>query len=132
MQSTVPTSMRAAAIDRFGGIEELRTQIVPVPELGPRDVLIHVEFAGVGAWDIGEREGLYAALFEQLHGMPPTFPYVIGFDGAGTVAAVGDDVTGFAIGDAVYGDRHLNPKGGFYAEYVAIDVDRVHPVPAGL
>lgn len=132
MQSTVPTSMRAAAIDRFGGLDELRTQTVPVPEVGPRDVLIRVEFAGVGAWDTGEREGRYAALFEQEHGTPPTFPYVIGFDGAGTVAAVGDDVTRFAIGDAVYGDHHLNPKGGFYAEYAAIDVDRVHPVPAGL
>jgi NADPH2:quinone reductase len=132
MQSTVPTSMRVAAIDRFGGPEELRTQTVPVPELGPRDVLIRVEFAGVGAWDTGEREGLYAALFEQLHGTPPNFPYVIGFDGAGTVAAVGDEVTRFAVGDAVYGDRHHKPKGGFYAEYVAIDVDRVHPIPAGL
>lgn len=41
-----------------------------------------------------------------MHGVEPTFPYVIGFDGAGTVAATGRDVTGFAEGDRVYADRH--------------------------
>lgn len=132
MPSHVPTSMRAAAIDRFGGVEELRIQTVPVPELGSSEVLIHVEFAGVGAWDTGEREGLYSALFRELHGAEPSFPYVIGFDGAGTVAATGEAVTRFVVGDRVYGDHHLNPKGGFYAEYAAVDIDRVHPIPAGL
>jgi NADPH:quinone reductase len=97
MSDSMPTSMRAATISRFGG--ELGVEEIAVPDLSPDEVLIRVEYAGVGAWDPGEREGRYSGLFRELHGAEPTFPYVIGFDGAGTVAAVGDAVSGFRIGD---------------------------------
>ena len=50
-------TMRAVALDRFGGPETLKVQTVPVPEVGADEVLIHVECAGVGAWDPFEREG---------------------------------------------------------------------------
>lgn len=103
--------MQAAAIDQFGGVDELRLQTLPVPEVGPEEVLIRVESVGVGAWDPWEREGRFRELFREMHGSEPTFPYVIGFDGAGTVAAVGEAVTRFEEGDRVYADRHLNPKG---------------------
>jgi NADPH:quinone reductase-like Zn-dependent oxidoreductase len=128
----MPTSMRAATIDRFGGVDELRIEEVAVPDLGPNEVLVRVEYAGVGAWDPGEREGRYSELFRQLHGVEPSFPYVIGFDGAGTVVAVGDAVSGFNTGDRVYADRHLNPKGGFYAEFAVVEAPYVHPIPSGL
>lgn len=124
--------MQAAAIDRFGGTDELKLQTLPVPEVGPDEVLIRVESVGVGVWDPWEREGRFQALFRELHGSEPTFPYVIGFDGAGTVAAVGEAVTGYEDGDRVYADRHLNPKGGFYAQYAVVNVDYVHPIPRGL
>jgi len=51
------TTMRAVAIDRFGGIETLALQTLPVPEVGPDEVLIRVEAAGVASWDAVEREG---------------------------------------------------------------------------
>lgn len=130
MPDPLPTSMRAATIDRFG--DELGIQEVAVPDLGSEEVLIRVECAGVGAWDPGEREGRYSGLFRELHGVEPSFPYVIGFDGAGTVVAVGDAVSGFRPGDRVYADRHLNPKGGFYAEFAAVAAPWVHPIPSGL
>lgn len=132
MTASLPTSMRAAAIDRFGGVDELAIQVVAVPDLGPGEVLIRVEYAGVGAWDPGEREGRYSELFLELHGVEPSFPYVVGFDGAGTVAATGEAVTEFSSGDRVYADRHLNPKGGFYAEFAVVDAAYVHPIPSGL
>jgi len=132
MTPTVVTSMQAAAIDRFGGIEELKLQTLPVPEVGPDEVLIRVGSVGVGAWDPWEREGRFRELFREMHGSEPTFPYVIGFDGAGTVAAVGKAVTRFQEGDRVYADRHLNPKGGFYAEYAVVNADYVYPIPSGL
>src|SRR6188768_4012320 len=94
---TVPTTMQAAAIDRFGGIETLTMRTLPVPQVGPDEVLIRVEAAGVGSWDRGEREGRYA---EYLGA--PTFPYVLGWDGAGTIVAVGDRVGHFKEGDRVY------------------------------
>jgi NADPH:quinone reductase-like Zn-dependent oxidoreductase len=123
----VPATMRAAAINRFGGIDEIKLQTLPVPEVGPDEVLLRVQSIGVGVWDQWEREGLFCELFRERYGVEPMFPYVIGFDGAGTVAAVGENVTRFGEGDRVYADRHLNPKGGFYAEYAVVDANYVHP-----
>ena len=52
-------TMRAIALDRFGGPETLKVQTVPIPEAGADEILIHVESAGVGAWDPFEREGRF-------------------------------------------------------------------------
>lgn len=120
--------MRAAVLDRFGGSENLHVTQVPVPELAPDEVLLHVESAGVGVWDPYEREGEFAKMF----GTQPTFPYVLGSDGAGTVAAVGAQVHRFKEGDKAYALALLNPKGGFYAEYAAVKVDQVSPIPKQL
>jgi NADPH:quinone reductase-like Zn-dependent oxidoreductase len=54
--------MRSIAIDRFGGSETLALHTLPIPEIGPDDVLIHVEVAGVGEWDTFKREGGYAQM----------------------------------------------------------------------
>jgi hypothetical protein len=45
------TTMKAIALDHFGGLETLKLQMLPVPEVDPDEVLIHVEWAGVGQWD---------------------------------------------------------------------------------
>ena len=62
--------MKAIALDRFGGLETMKLQMLPVPEADPNEVLIHVEWAGVGQWDPFEREGGFAKLF----GIEPKFP----------------------------------------------------------
>jgi NADPH:quinone reductase-like Zn-dependent oxidoreductase len=120
--------MHAAAIDHFGGVEAIQFRDVPVPDVGPYELLIKVETAGVGAWDPFEREGGFA----KMMGAKPKFPYVLGTDGAGTVAAVGDRVRNFKPGDHVYGLALANPKGGFYAEYVALPADHAAPIPGAL
>src|SRR6185436_19420127 len=102
-------TMRAIALDNFGGPETLKMQTVPTPEPDDDEILIHVESAGVGAWDPFEREGR----FVEILGMTPKFPYVLGTDGAGTVAAVGENVKEFKEGDRVYAAALGNPKGGF-------------------
>jgi len=126
---TLPTTMRAAAIDRFGEAEELKLQEVAVPTPGPDEILIRVEYAGVGIWDAAQRAG-------QMADMSPAsvnkLPRVLGADGSGTVAAVGAGVTGFVEGEKVYASGLFNPKGGFYAEYTAIPADAAGHVPAGL
>ncbi len=122
---TTARTMKAAAIDRFGGVETLRLQTLPVPEVGPDEILIRVESAGVGQWDPFEREGGFARLF----GIEPEFPYVLGSDGAGIVAAVGERVDRFKEGDRVYAISVLNPKGGFYAEYTAVKAKDASHVP---
>jgi NADPH:quinone reductase-like Zn-dependent oxidoreductase len=118
-------TMRAAALDRFGGVENIHVKQLPVPEPGPDEVLLRVESAGVGVWDPYEREGEFAKMFDTR----PTFPYVLGSDGAGTVAAVGAQVRRFKEGDHAYALALVNPKGGFYAEYAVVKAENVSPIP---
>ena len=120
--------MKAVAIDRFGGPETLKTKTVPVPETGPNEVLIRVEFAGVGAWDPYEREGGFTEIMQGK----PKFPYVLGSEGSGTVAGVGKNVDRFSEGDKVYSVGFLNPKGGFFAEYIVVNADLISHIPGGL
>jgi len=128
MIQATQSTMKAIALDRFGGLETMKLQMVPVPEVGPNEVLIHVEWAGVGKWDTFEREGGFAREF----GIEAKFPYVLGSDGAGTIAAVGDRVKELKPGDRVYAFSFLNPKGGFYAEYAAVKADDVSRIPGEL
>ena len=128
MTQTTQNTMRAAAIDRFGGVETITLQTLPVPGVGPDEVLIRVEAAGVAVWDVFEREGGFA----EMMGGEPKFPYVLGSEGAGTVAAVGERVTRFKEGERVYAAGFLNPKGGFYAEYAAVKSEYVSRVPGQL
>ena len=122
------STMRAAALDRFGGIENIQLKNLPVPEPGPDEVLLRIESAGVGVWDPYEREGEFAKMF----GTEPKFPYVLGSDGAGTIAAVGNQVRGFKEGDRAYALALTNPKGGFYAENAAVKAQNVSPIPKKL
>ena len=117
--------MRAAAIDRFGGPRALSIHELPVPSVGPREVLIALDTAGVGGWDADMRGGWWPE-------GRPRFPLVLGTDGAGRVAAVGARVRRFKVGDRVWAYSFPNPKGGFYAEYVAVRADKVAPVPRPL
>lgn len=123
-----PNTMRASVLHRFGGPEELIHQEIGVPEIGPEDVLIKVAFAGVGEWDAFERQGGYA----EMLNMNPDFPYILGSEGSGTVIARGEKVSNVELGDQVYAPAFLNPKGGFYAEYVAIKAKYVSRIPEGL
>jgi len=123
---TVPERMRAIAIDRFGGPEVLTMHTLPVPVPGASEVLIAVHTAEVGGWDADMRGGW------SMSGKKPRFPLVLGGGGSGTVAAVGSRVRRFKIGDPVYAYAWDNPKGGFYAEYVAAPAETAAPVPAPL
>jgi NADPH:quinone reductase-like Zn-dependent oxidoreductase len=118
--------MRAAALDRFGGPEVLTLHMLPVPTLDAGEVLIALHTAGVGSWDADMRAGW------SPDGRRPRFPLVLGTDGSGTIAAVGSRVRRFAPGDVVYSYSFPNPKGGFYAEYVAVAADNVGRPPGML
>lgn len=128
MAQRIPNSMHAAAIDKFGGTETLKIHDVPVPKIGPDEILIRVESAGVGVWDSMEREGKFA----EMMGRKPKFPYVLGSDGAGTVVEVGREVTDFKEGDRVYAYGFMNPKGGFYAEYAVGKAENASHIPGKL
>jgi NADPH:quinone reductase-like Zn-dependent oxidoreductase len=128
MPANTPAKMKAIAIDRFGGAEEMKRRELPVPEVDAGEVLIRVEFAGVGVWDPFERQGG----FHEMLKLPPRFPHVLGSDGAGTVVAVGRDVRDLKVGDRAYGVSLVSPKGGFYAEYAAVKAEYASRVPGAL
>jgi NADPH:quinone reductase-like Zn-dependent oxidoreductase len=80
------------------------------------EILIAVDTAGAGRWDADVREGYFAE-------RKPHFPMVLGFDGAGTVAAVGSWVRRLKVGNEVYSYNWQNPNGGLYAEYVVVPAE---------
>jgi NADPH:quinone reductase-like Zn-dependent oxidoreductase len=128
MKNKSHQTMRAVAIDEFGGIEKMKPRVLPVPEVATDEILIRVDTAGVGVWDPFEREGGFAKEF----GTQPNFPHVLGWDGAGTVEEVGDAVHNLKRGDRVYGINFLGPKGGFYAEYTVIKASNAAVIPPAL
>src|SRR2546423_11217326 len=103
--------MRAIAIDAYGGSERLQMMELPIPEVGPDDVLIRVRAAGVNPADISFREGRNAQM------MPLSFPAIMGSDFAGTVAQVGAQVTAVRPQTQVYG---ISFGGGSYAEDIRV------------
>jgi NADPH2:quinone reductase len=125
MKQTMQKTMKAVAVDRFGGLDTLKIHKLAMPEVGTDEILIHIESAGVGVWDPFEREGGFA----EIYGMKPNFPYVLGSDGAGTVVDVGEQVSRFKEGDLVYAFNVMNPKGGFYAEYTTVKEDDASLIP---
>jgi NADPH:quinone reductase-like Zn-dependent oxidoreductase len=117
----VPATMKAIAMDRPGALEVMTLRDVPVPRLDANEILIALHTAGVAVWDLEIRQ--------TAKYVNPRFPYILGSDGAGVVAAVGPGVKGFKTGDPVYAYCWDNPKGGFYAEYVAVAINCVAPLP---
>jgi NADPH:quinone reductase-like Zn-dependent oxidoreductase len=118
-------TMMAAAIDQFGPPQVLTPHLLPVPRVGPSEIAIALHGAGVGIWDAALRAGMWSP--KALH-----FPLVLGTDGAGLVAARGAHVRRFELGDRVWAYSFINPKGGFYSEYVVVDAHHVGLVPPEL
>ena len=112
--------MQAMVIDRFGGPEALHLAEIERPVAGPGQVVIRAAWAGVNPADWKAREGWLSRYFEYR------FPFVLGFDAAGTVAEVGEGVSGFAVGDRVVtaSNQGLGERGS-YAQFLRSDVDRV-------
>ena len=118
-QMTIPTQMNAVAIAHPGGPEGLELQTWPVPVCQPGDVLIRVAAAGVNGPDLAQRRGHY----DPPAGASP----LPGLEVSGEIAAVGDQVSQWAVGDRVM----ALTNGGGYADYVAVPQGQVLAVPDG-
>jgi NADPH:quinone reductase len=118
--------MQAVTISTFGGPDVLRVADVAVPEPGPGQVRVKVHAAAVHPVDLAIRAGAFA---ELLPGQPR---YVLGWDVAGTVDAVGAEVTAFQPGDAVVGlSVWFRSLAGTQAEFVVLDTAGVAAAPEG-
>ena len=112
--------MKALRIEEYGGVDVLQWKDVPEPHPSAHQVLIKVDSAGVNYADIMRRQGNYPG---------PDLPATLGLEAAGTVAALGADVTDgrLSVGQRVMA---MGPQG--QAEYVAVNSNFVFPYPDGI
>ena len=112
--------MHAITMREPGGPDVLEWAERPDPELGQGQVLVDVAASAVNRADLLQRQGHYPP--------PPGAPDILGLECSGTVAALGDGVTGWEIGERVCALL----AGGGYAERVAVPAGQLLPVPAGV
>jgi putative PIG3 family NAD(P)H quinone oxidoreductase len=112
--------MRAITVDEPGGPDAMVLAEVADPRPGPGEVLLAVVAAGVNRADTLQRQGHYPP--------PPGASPYLGMECSGRVTALGDGVTGWSVGDEVCALL----AGGGYAEQVAVPVEQLLPVPAGV
>jgi len=110
--------MKAIQITQTGGPEVMSVREVPTPVLGPGEVLIQVAASGVNFIDLYVREGRYA----------DPVPFTPGQEAAGTIVALGANVSHLKEGDRVAWCSVL----GSYAEYALAPASRVVPLPPGI
>ena len=118
--------MKAVRIHAFGGPEVLQLEEVARPVPAADEILIKLYASGVNPVDWGIREGGNDVLRPYL-----TLPMTLGWDAAGVVEELGGEVTGFQVGDAVYGEPNF-PGAGSYAEYCASKATRFALKPKSL
>ena len=110
------------AVEQFGygtAQECMRWVDVPIPTPGPNQVLVKSEYVGIRWGDIMGRTGDPYWRFG-----PPPFNKLVGAESAGTIEAIGSNVTNVKVGDRVFA---ACAEG--YAEYVVADSDKLTPIP---
>lgn len=112
--------MQAVTVRQPGGADDLAWAKVPDPEVGPGDVLIDVVASAVNRADLLQRQGFYPP--------PEGASEILGLECSGRIAALGDDVDGWHVGDEVCALL----SGGGYAERVAVPAGQCMRVPAGV
>jgi len=112
--------MHAIVIENPGEPDVLRWTEVPDPIAGPGEVLLDIVAAGINRADISQRQGSYPP--------PPGAPEYPGLEASGRIAALGEGVTGWQVGDEVCALL----AGGGYAERVAAPAGQLLPIPKGV
>ena len=97
--AVIPTTMRAAV---YRGINDVRVETVPVPAIGPGEILIKVASCGICGTDL-----------KKIHTGSHSAPRIFGHETAGTIAAIGRGVSNFAVGERVMVFHHV-PCGNCY------------------
>jgi NADPH2:quinone reductase len=116
--------VKAVTIARFGGPDVLELSEIDKPAPQPGEALVELECAGVNFIDIYMRSGQYA----RSHTYRTPLPMTLGMEGGGVVAALGEGVTDFAVGDRV---AYCIVRGS-YAQFASVPASRLVPVPANV
>jgi NADPH2:quinone reductase len=107
--------MKAIVVEQCGGDEVLQYKDIETPQPKAGEVLVKLGASGLNYIDVYHRTGLY----------PLPLPFTPGLEGAGTIEAVGEGVTDFAVGERVTYASQI----GSYAEYVAAATDKLIKIP---
>ena len=110
--------MKTVRVHQYGGLEALKVEEVPVPEPGEGEARVKIEATGVNFIDIYHRIGRYQG----------SLPLTLGQEAAGTVDAIGSNVTEVKPGDRV---AYASVQGA-YAEYAIVPAWRLVPIPTGV
>jgi len=117
--------MKAIVFDEFGSSSVLKIADLANPNVAQGEVLIRLSYTSVNPVDWKIRQGFLKDMF------PHTFPIIPGWDASGEVIALGQGVSDFAIGDAVYAYSRLPiVNSGTYAELIALPADFVAKKPS--
>ncbi len=117
---SVPATMKFVDITTPGGLEVLKINERPTPKPGANEVLVKAAAAGLNRADLIQRQGKYPP--------PPGASDIMGLEISGTIAALGDGVTGWNVGDQTCALL----AGGGYAEYCVVPAPQLMPIPKGL
>jgi NADPH:quinone reductase-like Zn-dependent oxidoreductase len=132
--------MKAVRLSELGGPEKLHVEEIAKPEPGPGQICVRIKRAALNRRDVFITQNLYPGI---------KLPVTLGSDGTGDVAALGEGVSGPAVGtpvvidpqigwDDALGHSHENgfvlgmPMDGTFAQYIVVPARNVHPKPAGL
>src|ERR1700712_5037577 len=96
----IPTTQSAAV---YRNVNDVRVETVPVPEIGPGEVLVKIDTCGICGTDL-----------KKIHSGSHTAPRIFGHEMAGTIVAAGEGVAGFAVGDRVMAYHHIPCGSCFY------------------
>lgn len=107
--------MKGFIVREFGGLENMLFEDMPIPTPASGQVLVRVFASGINFAETRMRAGDYS-------GQP--LPFVVGMEGAGVIESLGEGVSGFAVGQRVFGRAR-----GSHAEYVLFDVEHLMPLP---
>ncbi len=131
-QRVAPDTCRAVVLDGYGPADALSVRRTAKPEVGDGDVLVRVAAAALNPLDCQLTTG-QPFVGRLHHGLRRPKITGIGFDLAGTVEAVGRNVSRFVPGDEVFGciesDRQGRPESGSCSEFTRVSADRIALVP---
>src|SRR3984957_17450651 len=132
--------MKAVRLNELGGPEKLHVEDIPQPKPGPGEILVRIKRAAFNRRDVFITQNLYPGI---------VLPRTLGSDGTGTIAELGEGVSGFEIGASVVINPEMGwagggplpevsaailgmPKAGTFPEYVVVPAANVFPKPAAL
>lgn len=119
--------MKAMILKAFGGVENFAVEEIPRPQPATGEVLIRVNGIGIDQIDIKSRKGEGMTDYLKKEN-----PMILGWDVSGVVTQVGDGVTGWKVGDEVFGTINFPGPGSSYAQYAKAPADQLARKPASL